>query len=166
MCVLLLSLGRTVVDIVGVRLRAAASDSHSDTGRMCGGEHVAGIVFVEEAVDLFGEDVEVDGFGEDGEGVEGESLGEESLAWLASEEDAGQEWIVLADDFEGLHAGEVVEDGVEDGEVDFAGGDEVNDVAGGVCDEGVDAARLKDGLDSLGPGPVGIAEQDVDAVVL
>lgn len=131
-----------------------------------GGEHVAGVVLEEEAVDLAGEEVEVHGFSQDGEGMESEGLGQETLSGLMGQEDAGEEGVVLADDLEGFNAGEVVEAGIEDGQMDLGVGDEANDLGGGVGQEGVDTAGLKDGADGLGPSPVSIAKEHVHVIGL
>ena len=122
------------------------------------------IVFEEESVDLSGQEGEVDGFFENGKGVESECFGEESFFRFKCQEDAGQLRVELSDDFQGLHAGEIGHGVVDDGQVDFLDIDESGDVGGGVSDESIDASGLEDFFDSLRPGPVGVTEQHVNAL--
>lgn len=72
--------------------------------------------------------------------------------------------VELPDDFQGLCTGEIGHGVVDDGQVDFLEVDESGDVGGGIGDEGVDTSWLKDFFDSLGPGPVGVTEQHVNAL--
>jgi hypothetical protein len=82
------------------------------------------VIAFEDAGHGVEKDVEVDGFGEDGEDLHGEGVVEEVAGEGLGEEDGGGGFLVVAEDFNDLEAAEAGHVGVEDGEVDGGGFDE------------------------------------------
>ena len=126
------------------------------------GEHVGGVVFDEEAIDLSGQKVEIDRLSHDAEGMKKKGLSQKPRVELVGQENAGHEPVVLSDHSECLHAGVFVSADIEDSQVNFVLIDQPYDVAGGISQKSINASGLKYLLNRLGPGPVGDVEQNVD----
>jgi hypothetical protein len=124
------------------------------------------VIFIEEPVHLVSQEDKVNGFGQHGIGVKGQGLGEQFFFRFSGQQDAGQEVVVLAEDFQRLHTGNIFEDHIEDGQVDLVVGYQLDHVMGRIGDEGVETARLEDFRDGLRPGPVSVADKYINAIRL
>jgi hypothetical protein len=125
------------------------------------------VVAFEDAGHGVEEEVEVDGFGEDGEDLHAEGVVEEVGGEVLGEEDGGGclAALVFAEELDDLEAAEAGHVGVEDGEVDLGGFEEVEGLAAGADGEGVDALGFEEGADVVGP-PLGfVGEEDGEAVM-
>ena len=127
------------------------------------------VVAFEDAGHGVEEEVEVDGFGEDGEDLHAEGVVEEMGGEVLGEEDGGGGFaaLVFAEELDDLEAAEAGHLGVEDGEVDGGGFEEVEGFAAGADGEGVDALGFEEGADVMGPVAAGdgfVGEEDGEAV--
>ena len=92
------------------------------------GEHVGGVVFDEEAIDLSGQKVEIDRFPHDGKSVKQQGFSQEPRVEMVGQKDTGHEPIVLSDHSEGSHAGVFVSADIENDQMNFMLIDQPDDV--------------------------------------
>ena len=106
----------------------------------------------EEAGEGVEEEVEFDGFGEDGEDAHAEGFVEEVVGEVVGEEDGRGIFAELfAHEFDDLEAAELGHVGVEDDGVEWGGFDEAEGFAAGTGDEGVDSLWLEKAAEGFMP---------------